>query len=306
MSIKTIKNKIRAVGKTSQVTKALESVSAVKMRKSQEKALRGRPYATAALGILKRLAGSIDGTAHPLTKKREVKTLGVLVFSSDKGLAGALNSAVLKEATAAIEKRNLPKEKIVIYAIGKKAFEFFSKRGYKIGAHFDDIEDQVEERELLRVTDAIISGFMQNAIDECVIVYTNFKSTFEQKAVSRTVLPITLDSMEEFVSGIVPIRGRYSDVVHADEPPVKVYTVEPDPVAVLSALLPRLANIAIYHALIEARASEHSARMVAMKNASDKAREVTRSLTLVYNKARQALITREVSEIVGGMEAMAN
>ncbi len=306
MAIKTIKNKIRAIQKTSKVTKALESVSAVKMRKSQEKALHGRPYATAALGILKRLAGSIDGTSHPLSKKRPVKKLGLVVFASDKGLAGALNASVLKEAVAAIEKRNLKPEQVVVYAIGRKAFEFFHKRGYKIAEHFDDVEDQAREHEVSRITDMILRAFLSEEIDEAVLVYTNFKSTFEQKPVSRTVLPVTLSSMEEFVKGIVPIRGRYSDVSEKDEAPVKAFTVEPDPTSVLAVLMPRLANIAVYHALIEARASEHSARMVAMKNATDKAKEVSKDLTLVYNKARQALITREVSEIVGGMEAMAN
>lgn len=306
MAIKAIKNKIRAIGKTSKVTKALESVSAVKMRKSQEKALHGRPYATGALGILKRLAGSIDGTSHPLSKKREVKTLGVVVFASDKGLAGALNASVLKEAVIAIEKRNLKKEHVVIYAIGRKAFEFFNKRGYKIAAHFDDVEDQAREHEVTKITDMIIGAFESEAIDEAILVYTNFKSTFEQKPVSRTVLPVTLGSMEEFVQGIVPVRGRFADVSEKDEAPIKAFTVEPDPTTVLSVLMPRLVNIAVYHALIEARASEHSARMVAMKNATDKAKEVRKDLTLVYNKARQALITREVSEIVGGMEAMAS
>jgi F-type H+-transporting ATPase subunit gamma len=305
MSIKAIKNKIRAVQKTGKVTKALESVSAVKMRKSQEKALRGRPYAMAALGILKRLAGSAEGSQHELARKRGVKKLGLVVFASDKGLAGALNASVLKEAIIAIESRGLKKEHVVIFAVGKKAFEFFAKRGYQVAEHFN-VDDQATEQEITHITDTLISNFLKEEIDEVVLVYTNFKSTFEQKAVSRSILPISLSSMEELVAGIVPLKGKYSDLTRKDEAPVKAFTVEPDPNAVLGILMPRLANIAVFHALVEARASEHSARMVAMKNATDKSREVSRDLTLVYNKFRQALITREVSEIVGGMEAMAS
>lgn len=305
MSIKSIKSKIRAVGKTAKVTKALESVSAVKMRKSQEKALKGRPYATAALGILKRLSGSSDGVSHPLAKKRVVKNLGLVVFASDKGLAGALNASVLKEAMNVLSAHGLTKEQVTIFAVGKKAYEFFNKRGFTVAEYWSDVEDQAKEHEVTRITDRLVSAFTEGMIDEAVLVYTNFKSTFEQKAVSRTILPLSLSAMEELVEGIVPVRGRYADTRSTDKSMVKSFTVEPDPESVLSVLMPRLANIAVYHALIEARASEHSARMVAMKNATDKAKEVSKDLTLVYNKARQAMITREVSEIVGGMEAMA-
>lgn len=305
MAIKTIKNKIRAVKKTSKVTKAMEAVSAVKMRKSQERALRGRPYAVAALSVLKRLSGSMEGISHPLATARPVGKLCLVVFTSDKGLAGALNSSVLKEALLAIEKQGLSKESVEVVTVGRKAYEFFSKREYRVARHFADIEDSAREDEIVEITNHLIEGYLIGAFDSAVIVYTNFKSTFEQKAVSRTVLPLSLPNIEEMVKNIVPGKGKYALADHSGDAEVQSYTVEPDAQTVLDALMPSLVNIALYHALLEARASEHSARMVAMKNASDKARDVSKELTLVYNKARQALITREVSEIVGGMEAMA-
>lgn len=305
MAIKTIKNKIRAVKKTSKVTKAMEAVSAVKMRKSQERALRGRPYAVAALSILKRLSGSMEGVSHPLSTTRPVEKLCIVVFASDKGLAGALNSSVLKEAVFAIEKQGVSKENVDVVTVGRKAYEFFSKRGYTVSRHFADIEDSAREDEIIEITNHLIEGFLIGAFDACMIVYTNFKSTFEQKAMSRTVLPLSLPNIEDMVKNIVPGKGKYALAMAPSDVSVQSYTVEPDAAAVLDVLMPSLVNIALYHALLEARASEHSARMVAMKNASDKAREVSKDLTLVYNKARQALITREVSEIVGGMEAMA-
>ncbi|MFM2374127.1 MAG: hypothetical protein RLZZ234_122 [Candidatus Parcubacteria bacterium] len=299
--LKQIKAKIKATDRTRKVTKAMEAVSAVKMRKSQERALLGRPYAHAALSILSRVAPSLLKSKHPLTEYRSgTRTLVVLV-TSDKGLAGNLNGAVLKEALRAISA--LPTEDVSFICLGKRGYEFFAKRGYRVLSHRMNLRDDVSIDDLAVLSDEAVQYFTQGACDRVLVVHQNFKSTFEQVPTTIGVLPLNAEVLETVVAGIVPKTGKYSGT--SDEPAPAAYTIEPGEDTVLADLLPRLVRVILYHAMMEAKASEHSARMVAMKNASDKAKDVSKSLNLVYNKARQAAITREVSEITGGIEAMA-
>lgn len=304
MSLKLIKNKIRSVDKTHQVTKAMGAVSAVKMRKSQERALVARPYARGALAILQRVAGSIDAVNHPLTAERDVKKTCFLVVTSDKGLAGSLNTAVLKATVRTLEEKNISKEDAIFICIGNKGYEFFTKRGFTVHKYYDNLGDDVSIDEMKDVTGELVELFVREEIDRCDVVYTNFISTFEQEAVIRQLLPLSFDEIENVIKGIIPEKGKFAEKVEEKTSTSSVYTIEPNPEEVFTELLPYLLNIEIYHSLIEAKASEHSARMVAMKNASDKAEEMSEELTLKYNKARQSLITREVSEIIGGMEVM--
>ncbi len=302
MSLKAIKEKIRSVNKTRKVTKAMEAVSAVKMRKSQERALLGRPYARTALEILKRVAGSREAVRHVLSEDRT--TTGkhlIVVVSSDKGLCGALNASVFKATHALTREHGWKKEDVFIYAIGKKAQEHFAARDFSLYAFHSSPEETATLEDVDEITEEIVGGFLNEQYDRVHMVYTNFKSTFEQEPVARRILPVSFAALTETVDGIVPDKGKFADQVEAPKH-VSTYTIEPSEEAVLSTLIPRLVAIEIYHGLIEGSASEHSARMVAMKNASDKAGEVSRDLNLKYNKARQAAITQEVSEIVGGMQ----
>jgi F-type H+-transporting ATPase subunit gamma len=305
MSLKDIKVKIKSVDRTRKVTKAMEAVSAVKMRKSQGRAITGRPYASAALSILERMSVSLAEVKHPLTESRTLKNVAVVVVTSDKGLCGALNSSVLKQASALLESLNLPKDSISIYAFGKKGVEFFERRGYSVVGKFENVSDDVPLSELATVSNDIAKAFSDKRYDRVYTVYTRFKSTFEQEAVSRIALPLSIAALSEAVDGITPQKGKFADVKKDRMPAPSYYTVEPSPEAVLDTLIPRLVGVLFYHALLENKASEHSARMVAMKNASDKSRDLSKLLTRKFNKARQAMITREVSEIVGGIEAMA-
>lgn len=302
MSLRDIKTKIRSVDRTRKVTKAMETVSAVKMRKSQGRALSARPYARASLSILERMAESLKGVSHPFTTERPVKRVALVVVTSDKGLCGVLNSAVLKEADRVTRNEALGTGNYDVYAFGRKAIEYFSRRTYAVKGKYENISDDVALADLDRMTAEVTSAFVTGEVDKVVVVYTNFKSTFEQEAVSHTLLPFSLDSFREVVSGIVPTKGVFSD--GETESPA-YYTVEPSADEVLATLLPNLAAVYLYHMLLEGKASEHSARMIAMKNASDKSRDLSKALTRVYNRTRQAAITREVSEIVGGIEAMA-
>ncbi len=301
MALKDIKNKIKATERMHKVTRAMEAVSAVKMRKTQNAALAGRSYARAAISILARLSGSEHIAHHPLATAREVKRVALLIMTSDKGLAGSLNSSVLKKAVETVA--GYSTDNVVVYAYGRKGEEFFARRGYTIARAFENKLDEIPLSVMEELSAELSAGFLAGSYDVVHAVYTNFKSTFEQEPLARTLLPLSIDTLTDIVNGIRPAKGKWSDVDIAASS--ASYEIEPSPEEVVSELIPRLTAVALYHMLLESKASEHSARMVAMKNASDKSKEVTHDLTRKYNKVRQAAITREVSEIVSGREALA-
>jgi F-type H+-transporting ATPase subunit gamma len=301
MALKDIKAKIVATKRMNTVTRAMEAVSAAKMRKTQEMAFAGRPYARAALSILTRIAGTEQVKRHPLAHSRPVKRLAMLVITSDRGLAGSLNSGVLKKADEALNDCGI--EQVIIYAYGKKGHEHFAHRGYTIAKVYENREDEVMLDTMEEISREITQKFLDGEIDKVLAVYSNFHSTFEQVPTLRRLLPLSFPALTEIVEGIQPAKGKWSRET-AVEPP-SGYTVESSRDDILNLLIPRLIGVSLYYMLLEGKASEHSARMVAMKNASDKSRERTKEFTRTYNKLRQAAITREVSEIVGGREALA-
>lgn len=302
-NLKTIKSKIVSYKKTGTVTHAMEAVSAVKMRKAQERALSGRSYAAAALTILERVSGTADLSRHALMTARQGKT-AFIVVTSDKGLAGSVNSAVIRRVENEIVARGLTKQDVVMACIGRRGGEHFHARGYDVRYRELNKNDDVTESEMRTVTDLLLSWHAAGEIGTAIVSYQNFVSTFEQEPTIRQIVPITADAMRETVAGIRPARGKYAPSGEAPVDAPASYEIEPDADAVLAVLLPKLLNIAVYHAVLESKASEHSARMVAMKSATDKAKEMAHNLTRQFNKVRQAAITREVSEITSGMEAM--
>ena len=302
-NLKSIKSKIVSYKKTGTVTHAMEAVSAVKMRKSQERALSGRAYAAAALSVLQRLAGSAEAERHPLVQDQEGKTC-VIVITSDKGLAGSLNSAVIREVEREVASRSLAKNDVVMIAAGRRGGDYFASRGYEVRERFENVSDGVSESDVRKITDSVLTWHRSGEVGTCVVAYQNFLSTFEQEEGVRQIVPITAEMLAEMVKRIRPVKGKYAPSQGETEESPEAYTIEPDADEVLAVLLPRLVNIAIFHAMLESKASEHSARMVAMKNATDKAKEMAHILTRKFNKVRQAAITREVSEITSGIEAM--
>jgi F-type H+-transporting ATPase subunit gamma len=300
MTLKAIKSKIRSVEKTHQVTKAIEAVSAAKMRRAQEAALVARPYARTAFSILKRVSTS----KHILTKARPVKKTLVVLVMSDRGLAGNLNNAMLKETVRMFHNKELTTKNTGIITIGKKGYEYFSKRGYSIEQNFPFFDKNISTEILEKLTNELVLRFVTRAYDEIVVVYTNFISTFVQEPVVRKILPIDIQSVTDIIQGIVPERGKYAEKNTTDNDLKGKYVFEPDQTKVLDELLPFLIRIELYHSILEAAASEHSARMVAMKNAASKAKDMIKDLTLTYNKERQSIITREMGEIIGGIEAL--
>ncbi|HVW82434.1 MAG TPA: ATP synthase F1 subunit gamma [Candidatus Paceibacterota bacterium] len=306
MALKDIKNKIKATERTNKVTRAMEAVSAVKMRKTQGAAIADRAYARAALSILARLAGAKELAAHPLIVEREVKKTALVVITSDKGLAGALNSGVLREAEAALRSRapaGQARDSVRVFAYGRKGLEHFEHRGYEIARAIANKSDDVELAAVEGLAEELARGFGAGEYDQVIAVYSNFKSTFEQSPTARRLLPLSLPVLRELVADIVPEKGKFSELGEIEAP--AAYTVEPEEADLIGEIAPRLVAVALYHMLLEGKAAEHSARMVAMKNASDKSKEVAHELTRRFNKIRQAAITREVSEIVGGREALA-
>lgn len=300
MALKQVKNKIISTQKTGQVTKAMESVSAVKMRKSQERALSGRPYVHAAVRVLSRVAVAEDFANSLYTTRREGGKRLVVLVTSDKGLAGSVNSAVLKKAEAVLEQY---RDEVELICVGRKAVDFARRENIPVIEEHTNISDLVTTEDVYAMTRTVIDKFVGGGYQEVEIIYQNFLSTFEQEPTKRQILPLDPAELHYIMRGIKPEIGKFSEDVEASDDKM-VYIVEPSAEEVLKSLVPHLVQIIIYHALLESKASEHSARMVAMKNATDKSKEVIKALTIQYNKARQAAITAEVSEITAGVEAL--
>ena len=299
MALKQVKSKIISTQKTGKVTKAMESVSAVKMRKSQEKAFAGRPFVRTALRILNQLVTEREADSHPLTKKGAGNKTLIVIVTSDKGLAGSVNSAVLAKTDAILEKN----QNLEVICIGRKANEYALRNGLEILHSYTNVSDLVEMKDVYDISKLVVDKFKVGEYKTVDIIYQNFLSTFEQAATKRQVLPIDKNEITKTIKVIKPTTGKFSQREMIETAEVS-YTIEPEIHAVMDSLIPHLVQIMIYHSLLESKASEHSARMVAMKNATDKSKEVIKDLTILYNKERQASITAEVSEITAGVEAM--
>ena len=307
MSLKQVKAKIRAVKKTEQVTKAMEAVSAAKMRKAQEWALSARPYAFSAFKILKDIISGRDYTKHPLIgsdESKKVECALFIVITSDRGLAGSLNSSILRLLTRFISENKLQNNASFI-AIGRKATEYVSRRKFETMFSQKSFEDKISIKDVVSIREIAESNFRKGKFDRVYVVYTNFITTFAQEASMHQIFPLIPSEVESILLSVRPRKGKYASLFYR-EPVVKdaLFTYEPSTEVVLDSLLSFLAETIIFYAALESKASEHSARMVAMKSAGDKAKEVVKSLTRDYNKERQSIITREMSEIVSGIESL--
>ncbi len=307
-NLREIKGKIRAVGKTRQVTRAMEAVSAAKMRKAQERAISARPYAVSAFRILRNLSQSIEKSKSPFMEKRPLIKPLIILVTSDRGLAGSLNASVLKKVSAFIKEHQFSKQDVGFATIGKKGYEYFEKRGFTIVSHREKFADAPTLEAIEDIAQLSFELFEKGDYSHVYVAYSNFISTFFQEPKLHEVLPLTFPNVDAMIQGITPAKGKYSELFTKEEARegAVAYTYEPSIDEVLRSSIMSLTVATIFHAVFEAKASEYSARMVAMRSASDKALEMGQSLTLEYNKARQSTITREVSEIVGGVEALAN
>lgn len=297
-STRRIRRQIQSIKSTSQITKAMEMVAASKMRKSQQAALMARPYVEAALEILNSVSEPTEPKNHILLEKREVKNMGIVAVTSDKGLCGGLNANVLRETSRLIQKNK--NKKIEVIAVGKKAEGYFKKTGH-ISAVFGKMGDTIELKETLPISNLLINDFKNKKYDQVTAIYTNFISTIKQEVRVKTILPITKRSLEETIEEIEDL----AEIKNGAEYTSNIeYKFEPSPQEVLEKLLPSLIETQVYHIILESNASEHSARMVAMKNATDSAIEMLGDLNLSYNYLRQQKITQEISEISAGVAAL--
>lgn len=313
-SLRNIKHRMHIIQNTQQITRAMEAVSATKMRRSQEFALNARPYAQHALWLLSNVSRKTLQKIHPLLQKKKANNrICLIVIASDKGLCGGYNSGILKKThpyiTTHLDKS--PDNSIDIITVGKKARDYFKFRKLTVMAEFIDFGDYIKIEQTMPFAQKIIKTYLEKKYDSIMCAYTNFVSTLKQQTVIRQILPITKQGIEKIVQGIAPKHGRYasSPVTTSSDPELVPpfnyeYKFEPSSEKVLNQLLPLLVKVQIHHMILEANASEHSARMIAMKNASENAETVLAELTLFYNKARQALITKEITEVIAGREAL--
>jgi len=307
-SLQNIKRRVKGVKNINQITKAMELVAATKMRKSQEIALASRPYAFAALHLLANLA-RIEGAAEhtPLLAPREVKKRAYVLVTSDKGLAGAFNSNVIRQFQkfTAAEGIDFANENNSFIAIGQKAAAYLERETQHLAGQFVRVGDYTSPAEAKPIAKLLIDGYMNGNWDEVIIFSTHFRTALRQDVLERRILPVTLEAIRATAREIIPEHGRFANLTKEESNGrAAEYIIEPSAEAILHDLTEHLVMMEVYHLILEANASEHAARRVAMKNASDNAEELADKLNLQYNKSRQAAITREIIEITAGAESL--
>lgn len=295
-NLRDIRRRIKSVKNTAQITKAMELVAAAKMKKAQDQAVAGREYADSLNNVLTNLKENTDEDAHPLLEKREGGKELMLVISTDKGLCGGLNTNLLKKVRATAS------EDASYITVGKKLRQQIAKVGGNLIADWH-IGDPVPFNDAKPIAKFVTEKFLEGDYDKITVAFNNFVSTLTQEPWVSQLLPIEADTLAERRA----YEGVDKDSVHEtnkNEALSLDYMFEPNAEGVLDKLLPLYINFQVYQMLVEARASEHSARMVAMKSATDNAEGMIKDLTLEYNKLRQAAITSELLEITTAMKAM--
>lgn len=283
-SLRQLRRRIRSIENTAKVTNAMQLIAASKMRRAQSSALAGRPYAEKIQQVISNLEAQPQEMERPhtLLDLRPVSRIGLLLLTPDRGLSGGLHGNLNRHAAQFIlEKRPTP---ISIITVGRKGRDFMVRTGQDVKAVFIDMGDRPAVADILPISQMVLNDYTEEAVDEVYMAYPQFISTVAQRPVVTRLLPVE--------SADLPVESRVG------------YIYEPDPGAVLDSLLPRFVEMQIYHAFLELSASEQSARMVAMRNATDAARDLVEDLTLDLNKVRQDSITSELLDIVGGAVAL--
>ncbi|MFS0881728.1 F0F1 ATP synthase subunit gamma [Metabacillus niabensis] len=283
-SLRDIKSRINSTKKTSQITKAMEMVSAAKLNRAENNAKAFVPYMEKIQEVVASIANGSSDVSHPMLESRPVKRTGYLVITSDRGLAGAFNSSVIRAAYQAIQKRHKSNNEFVVIAIGRMGRDFFKKRGMNVISEIIGVGDETNFSQIKDIASGAVNMYADETFDELYMYYNHFVSAIQQDVTEKKLLPL-------------------SDIASSDQK-LTSYEFEPNEEEILQVLLPQYAESLIYGALLDSKASEHAARMTAMKNATDNAKELIDGLTLTYNRARQAAITQEITEIVGGAAAL--
>jgi len=285
-TLRDIRRRIKGVQNTEQITKAMKMVAAAKLRRAQENVISARPYARKISGLVNHLlTDELSGT-NELLLNRQTKKVLVVVLTSDRGLCGAFNTNILKEAVRLIEEDLIPQQlEYSLFCIGKKGFDFFRKRDYSITGNAIGVFGHLKFTDALSISSEMISGYLKGDFDKIVVVYNEFKSVVRQEIVREQYLPISFNEGEKTKRSTVD------------------YIFEPGQKEIIDSLLPKHLQSQMWRILLESNASEFGARMTAMDNASTNAKDLIRSLKITYNKARQAAITKEILEVVSGANA---
>lgn len=281
-SLRDIETRIKSTKKTSQITKAMQMVSASKLTRAEQNAKAFVPYMEKIQEVVGSIAAGTSDSGHPMLTSRPVKKTGYVVITSDRGLVGGYNANILRVARRAIESRHKSKDEVMIIAIGRKGFEFFNRMGFNVVESLIGLSDHPTFGEIKDIANRAVGMFTEGVYDEVYLYYNHFVSAISSEATEKKLLPLT-------------------DITSA---PAASYEFEPSGEAILEVLLPQYAESLIFGAVLDGKASEHASSMTAMQTATDNASELMNSLTLSFNRARQAAITQEITEIVGGVAAL--
>ncbi|PJA99717.1 MAG: ATP synthase F1 subunit gamma [Ignavibacteriales bacterium CG_4_9_14_3_um_filter_30_11] len=287
-TLRDIKLRIKGIKNTEKITNAMKMVAAAKLRKAQERVTSARPYAHKISSMISHLVSPEDFSSFPLLEIREVKKVIVVVLSADRGLCGAFNTNIIKETHRLINEVLSPNGiNTQLLCIGKKGFDYFKKHDIQMLDKMIGVFSSLEFNTTNKVSDILVNGYLQNKFDKIIFVYNEFKSIIQQKVINETLLPISIEAAK--------IEEGKNEAN---------YIFEPNKKEILKYLLPKHLSAQIWRMLLESNAAELGARMTAMDNATTNAKELIRTLTITYNKERQAAITKEILEIVSGANAL--
>lgn len=291
-SLKEVRGRITSVNSTQQITKAMKMVAAAKLRRAQDNIIRLRPYAQKLEGILSNVSATLEDFENPFSAEREVKKVLIVVVTSDRGLAGAFNANVIKGVNALIKEKYKAHDaegNVILLCIGKKGYDYFSKRGCKVIGDYVTAFHHLNFNYVRQAAEYVMNAFVNKEYDRVELVYNEFRNVATQVVNRNQYLPIVKEA-----------------ITTAAAAPLNVdYIFEPSKEEIVRVLIPKSLKIKFYKALLESNASEHGARMTAMDKATENAKELLKELKLTYNRTRQAAITKEILEIVGGAEALA-
>jgi len=284
-NLKNIRSQIKSVTSIQKVTKAMKMVAAAKLRKSQENMEKARPYSERLKNLIADLINDVDRSLMPLLEKHsDNNKIGFVIVTGDRGLAGSFNTNIIKKAENEIAK--IGKENAKLFCIGKKGYEHFSKRNYSIINHYKDFWMNLDYHQAINIGNDIVSSYINKKIDSVEVIYNYFKNVGSQKLIHENLLPLDFEKTD---------KTQNTDIIF-----------EPSKIEIVKELVPKYFNTQIWQYLLESFASEQAARMLAMENATENAKDMINDLNLEFNKARQTAITTEMLEIVGGAEALSN
>ncbi len=289
-SMREIRSRITATKKTSQITKAMHMVSASKLKKAERAITEYRPLMYRLREMIDNLLDT-DDVSHPMLSERDIKKTCYIIVSSDRGLAGPYNSSVFKTFSQFIDENHKSDSEFVVAPIGHKAMSFVKRKGYKLLIEEAiNVRDDVQFIDFKSVTNSFIDSYLKGEIDKIVVYYNHFVNTITQEVIGEQLLPIT--------------NGHKKEDTEERKTTKLIYSYEPSPKAIINHLLPMYVENTLYGIILDAKASEHAARMTAMKSATDNADDLIQTLQLHYNRARQAAITVELTDIIGGANAV--